>query len=144
MILAWNANMDIQMVVDPYAVISYIASYMLKTDTQTTPFLREALHTAAGKETKEKLRALKEAYISHRQVGGSEAAYKVNPSLWMKDSNITCTFDVSGFPKNRSVFYRRVKDDEEDANGNVPDEEEMEEDEEDEDVQPPKAKRVKI
>jgi hypothetical protein len=147
MILAWNANMDIQMVVDPYAVISYIASYMNKDDTQTTPFLREALHAAAGKEAKEKLRALKEAYISHRQVGGSEAAYKVNPSLRMKVSNITCIFVVSGFPKNRSLFYRRVKDDDEDADGNELGEEEMEDDEEDEefeDIQPPEAKRVKI
>ena len=95
MILAWNANMDIQLVVDPYAVISYIASYMNKDEKQTTPFLREALHASAGKEAREKLKALKEAYIGHRQVGASEAAYKVNPCLKMKDSNIACIFIVT-------------------------------------------------
>ena len=39
-------------VIDPNAVISYIASYMNKDETQTRPFLREALHEAASKETK--------------------------------------------------------------------------------------------
>merc|ERR1711884_542142 len=101
MILAWNANMDIQLVVDPYAIISYIASYMNKDETQTTPFLREALHASAGKTAKEKLKALKEAYLSHRQVGASEAVYKIIPSFKLKDSNITCVFVATGFPKNR-------------------------------------------
>ena len=104
MLLAWNANMDLQFVFDPYAVVSYIASYMNKDETQTTPFLREALHASAGKEAREKLKALKDAYLSHRQVGLSEAVYEVNPSLRMKDSNISCLFVMTGFPKNRSVF----------------------------------------
>ena len=113
MLTAWNANMDIQLVVDPYAVISYIASYMNKEETQTTPFLREALTANAGKTTKEKLKALKEAYLTHRQVGASEAAYKVISSLRLKDSNISCIFVVTGFPQNRSRFFRKVQDDQE-------------------------------
>ena len=39
MIRAWNANMDIQLVVDPYAVVSYITCYMRKDETQITKFL---------------------------------------------------------------------------------------------------------
>ena len=113
MLTAWNANMDIQLVVDPYAVISYIASYMNKEETQTTPFLREALHENAGKSVKEKLKALKETYLTHRQIGASEAAYKVIPSLRLKDSNISCIFVVTGFPENRSRFFRKIRDDQE-------------------------------
>jgi hypothetical protein len=70
--------------------------------------LRETLHASAGKEVKEKLRALKEAYIGHRQIGAAEAAYKVNPSLKMKDSNISTLFVITGFPKNRSVFWQKM------------------------------------
>ena len=47
------------------------------------------------------------------QVGASEAAYRVNPHLRMKDSNIGCLFVMNGFPQNRSVLYRQVKDDQE-------------------------------
>ena len=110
MLIAWNANMDLQMVIDPYAVVSYTASYMNKDETQTTPFLREALHATAGKTAKEKLKALKEAYLTHRQVGASEAVYKILPSLRLKDSNIACIFVATGFPKNRSNLYTKVTD----------------------------------
>ena len=111
MITAWNANMDLQLVVDPYAVVTYIASYMNKEEKQTTPFLKEALVAAAGKTAKEKLKALKEAYLTHRQVGLSEAAYKIIPSLCLKKSNISCIFVATGFPSNRSKFFKRLPDD---------------------------------
>ena len=144
MLTAWNANMDLQIVVDPYAVISYIASYMNKEETQTTPFLREAVFATAGQETKERLKALKEAYISHRQIGASEAAYKVTPHLRLKDSNISCIFVVTGFLKNRSVFFRKVQDD---TDEDVEFEDEISEsvsDEESEPQLPSKSKRFKI
>ena len=32
----------------------------------------------------------------------------------LKDSNITCTFVSTGFPENRSMFYRKVGEDTED------------------------------
>ena len=116
MLTAWNANMDLQLVVDPYAVVSYIASYMNKEEKQTTPFLKEALNAAAGKTAKEKLKALKEAYLTHRQVGLSEAAYKIIPSLCLKKSNISCIFVATGFPNNRSKFFRRLPDDQDKVN----------------------------
>ena len=146
MLTAWNANMDIQLVVDPYAVISYIASYMNKTDTQTTPFLREALTANAGKTTKEKLKALKEAYLTHRQVGASEAAYKVISSLRLKDSNISCIFVVTGFPQNRSRFFRKVKDDQEEFEEyeNEQDDADSESDDDMEQVKPPVLNKCKI
>ena len=147
MILAWNANMDIQLVVDPYAVISYIANYMNKDENSTTPFLRQALFENAGKETKEKLKALKEAYLTHRQVGASEAVYKVIPSMKLKDSNISCFFVNSGFPHKRSLFYKKIKEEYDDEY--MPEEEEeyvddSESEDEFEEQKPPPSKRFKI
>ena len=145
MITAWNGNMDIQLVVDPYAVISYIASYMNKGETQTTPFLRETLRANAGKTTKEKLKALKETYLTHRQVGASEAAYKVLPSLKLKNSNISCVFVVTGFPKNRSTFFKRVRENDDSEGVNEQDEDaEYESDDDTEEVGQLKSKRCKI
>ena len=34
-----------------------------------------------------------------------EAVYKIIPSFTLKDSNITCVFVATGFPKNRSKFF---------------------------------------
>ena len=120
MLVAWDANMDIQIAFDPYAVISYIANYMMKDENSTTPFLRETLQRTAKLDAKERLKALKTTYLTHRQVGASEAVYKAISGLRLKDSNVTCIFLPTGFPENRSVLYKKVKDDD----GNVADEEE--------------------
>ena len=66
MLYAWDANMDIQLALDPYAVISYIISYMSKDETQMTKFMKEALNSVAQDNAKEKLRTLKVTYLTHR------------------------------------------------------------------------------
>ena len=110
MIIAWNANMDIQLALDPYAVITYMVGYINKNDTGLTKFMKEAITKVPSNEAKEKLRALKTAYLTHRQIGASEAVYRVISSMRLKDSNITCIFVASGFPENRSVFYKKIND----------------------------------
>ena len=119
MILCWNANMDIQLAFDPFAVVTYIVSYVNKDESGTTKFLKEALEANADKSTSEKLKALKMAYITSRQIGWSEAVYKAIPSMKLKDSNIACIFVANGFPENRSVFYRKVKDKKADVEADV-------------------------
>jgi hypothetical protein len=46
--------------------------------------------------------------MTHRQIGLSEAVYRLFPFLHMKQSNTKCIFVPSGFPENRSVFFRKV------------------------------------
>ena len=111
MLNAWNANMDIQIALDPFAIITYIDNYVNKDETGMTKFMTEALHGKQHEDAKEKLKAVKFAYFTHRQVGASEACYRINSGMRLKDSNIACTFVASGFPENRSVFYRKVVDD---------------------------------
>ena len=108
MIIAWNANMDIQLALDPFAIICYIVNYTLKDESGMTKFLMEALNASSNEDLQAKLKSLKEAYLTHRQMGASEAAYRVIPNMKLKDSNITCTFVTTGFPENRSVFYRKM------------------------------------
>ena len=111
MITAWNANMDIQLALDPFAVITYIVNYVNKDETGLTKFMKEALtKLPANEDTREKLRALKTTYLTHRQIGASEAVYRVIPNMKLKDSNIKCVFVASGFPDNRSCFYLKVNE----------------------------------
>ena len=139
MLYAWNANMDIQLALDPYAVITYIVNYVNKDETGMTKFMTEALREKANEDANEKLKALRLAYFTHRQVGASEAVYRIFPGMRLKDSNVTCIFVPSGFPENRSEFYRRVKEGDveevEDSN-DVIEEEEVEVDENDDDPDP--------
>ena len=49
-------------------------------------------------------------------MGVSEAVYRVIPHMKLKDSNIACTFVATGFPENRSLMYKKVKDENSDEN----------------------------
>ena len=111
MIKAWDANMDIQLALDTYAVISYIVNYVNKDESGLTTFMKEALTKVPTNDAKEKLRALKTAYLTHRQIGASEAVYRINSSMKLKYSNIATIFVNSGFPDNRSEFYKKVHED---------------------------------
>ena len=108
MLFAWDANMDLQIAIDPYAIITYVVSYMNKDETQMTKVLTEALKSDAKQNAQEKLKTLKMAYLTHRQVGASEATYRILKGMKLKNSNIGCVFVITGFPQNRSHFWKKV------------------------------------
>ena len=108
---AWNANMDIQIAFDPYAVITYIISYVGKDETMITSFLKEALKNARTLPWQEKLRSLATAFITHRQCGAPESIYRTLKELHLKESNISCVFVSSGFPEHRHSIYHPVPED---------------------------------
>ena len=61
--------------------------------------------------------ALAQAFLTGREMGESEAYYKLEPSLHYKQSNIKTIFIASGFPQNRSHFLRRCKTEDESKRG---------------------------
>ena len=110
----WNANLDIQYAIDEYAIITYVVSYVGKDESGMTQFLKDVLHKTKGMERKEQLRALKMAWLTHRQIGASETVYRILPGLHLKDSNIACIFVSSGFPENRAALFIKVIEGEKD------------------------------
>ena len=89
----------------------YIVSYMNKDESQMTKFLSEALNSEKKQNAKEKLRTLQKTFLTHRQVGISEATYRLLPGMHLKNSNIKCIFVLTGFPGNRSKFWQKVSGD---------------------------------
>ena len=55
------------------------------------------------------MRALANEFSSHRQVGESEAYYKLFPELHLTQSSVKTVFVATGFPEDRNVFLRKVK-----------------------------------
>ena len=110
---AWNANMDIQLVYDHFAIISYITNYINKAESKITKTLKDALSAARDKPYDVQLRELNKAYLTDRQKGAPEAIYSIINGMAFKKTNLACIFVISGFPENRSLFYVPVtKDDE--------------------------------
>ena len=107
-IINWNANMDLQLCLDFYAVITYISDYYSKDDSGTMGHIRDALKKAGNESLQSKLSIVIHTFLTHRQIGESEAFFKIFPHLHMKSSNIDTVFVPTGFKCNRSSFLKQL------------------------------------
>ena len=74
---AWQANMDIQYVLNPYACVMYVASYMTKTEKSMGELLRQAATEERTAQLSQQLRKVGTAFLTHREVSAQEAAYRL-------------------------------------------------------------------
>ena len=109
-IVAWNGNMDFQLCLDFFAVITYISDYYCKDDSGTMKMLQEALRESMSDDLRSRLKKMVSVFITHRQMGESEAYYRIIPSMHMKDSNVKTVFASTGF--NPSRYLEKVEDEE--------------------------------
>jgi hypothetical protein len=110
-LVAWNANIDFQVCLDFFSIITYITNYYTKDDTGTVKYLKEASKSCKGKSPADQMRYLANVFLTHRQIGECEAYYRIIPSLHLSDSNIKCIFVASGFPWTRSKFLMKIGED---------------------------------
>ena len=96
--LAWQANMDIQFVLNAYACIMYVASYIMKTERS---MLKRVAAEARTDELKCQLRKVGSAFLTHREVSAQEAVYRIL-SLPMKQLSRSVVF-VDTNPKNERI-----------------------------------------
>ena len=75
-------------------------------------FLLAALKEHEDLSLHEKLKLMKDCFLTHRQIGESECYYRILPQMHLADSNISSVFLHTGF--NKSRFLRKVDEDEED------------------------------
>ena len=109
--VAWDGNMDIQPCLDYFSVITYMTDYVCKAERKTTELLKE-VKKAKKKEnasTRDLMYALAQAYLTSREMGESEAYYKLDANLHYKQSNVKTVFVATGFPQNRAKFLRKCK-----------------------------------
>ena len=110
---AWRGNLDIQFCYDSYAVVTYITDYFSKPDAGMTAVLKKALEDTKGYcNDFDRLNYIKREFFTHRQCSVAEATYRLIPGMNLKGSNVKNTFVGTGFPENRSNFYTKVMDNE--------------------------------
>ena len=97
----WKGNMDIQFILDPYACVMYIASYMLKSEKGMSELLRQVSREHRGEDIKIQLKKLKTAFLNHREVGAQEAVYRIL-SLPLKQLSRKVIF-INSSPKQERV-----------------------------------------
>ena len=75
--LAWQANMDIQYVLNPYVCIMYVASYMMKRERAMGELLRTVANENRSEELLSQHRKVGSAFLNHREVSAQEAVYRI-------------------------------------------------------------------
>ncbi|XP_065942854.1 uncharacterized protein [Magallana gigas] len=75
----WDANMDIQFVLDPFSCIVYIISYISKSEREMGMVLKQTkIEAEEGNESaRTTLKKIGSAYLNHREVSAQEAVYRV-------------------------------------------------------------------
>ena len=99
--LAWQSNMDIQFVLNAYACVMYVASYIMKTERSMGELLKRVAAEARTDEFKFQLRKVGSAFLTHREVSAQEAVYRIL-SLPMKQLSRSVVF-VDTSPKNERI-----------------------------------------
>ena len=107
----WDGNMDIQPIFDYFACITYMTDYVCKPEKNISDILKDVSKSKKKEmvSTRDLMWALAQAYLTGREMGESEAYYKLEPSLHYKQSNVKTVFITSGFPQNRYQFLRSCR-----------------------------------
>lgn len=75
----WDANMDIQFVLDPFSCIVYVVSYISKAEREMGMLLKQTkIEASEGNlNAKETMKKIGSAYLSHREVSAQEAVFRI-------------------------------------------------------------------
>ncbi|XP_052692014.1 uncharacterized protein LOC128170074 [Crassostrea angulata] len=90
---SWDANMDIQFVLDPFSCIVYIVSYISKSEREMGMLLKQTkLEAEDGNfDARQTMKKIGSAYLHHREVSAQEAVYRVC-NLKMKECSRKVVF----------------------------------------------------
>ncbi|XP_072565310.1 uncharacterized protein [Paramormyrops kingsleyae] len=94
----WNANMDIQFVVDAYSCIVYIISYISKAEREMGLLLANAQKEATQQgnlDAKEALRQLGSVFLHNREVSAQESVYRLT-NMRLKEGSRKVQFIPTG------------------------------------------------
>ena len=103
--LAWQANMDIQYVLDAYACVMYVASYVMKTEKSMGVLLKQVAAEVRTDELRTQLRKIGSAFLDHREVSAQEAVYRLL-SLPMKQLSRAVVFVDTNVKKDRIAVLK--------------------------------------
>ena len=112
--LAWQANMDIQYILNAYACVMYVASYIMKTERAMGELLKQVAAETRTEELKVQMHKVGSAFLTHREVSAQESVYRIL-SLPMKQLSRSVVF-VDTNPKPERIAVLKDKNSLKDLN----------------------------
>ena len=103
----WDGNMDLSPVKDFFAVLTYITEYAFKPEPQELE-MRRLLELVKDEGVEKQMRVIAQAFQDTREMGFSEALYKVLPELVMTNSNVKKQWVCVGKEEERTTRARKA------------------------------------
>ncbi|XP_077385098.1 uncharacterized protein LOC144023466 [Festucalex cinctus] len=93
LLLAWNANMDIQYILNAYSCIAYICSYISKAEHGLSQYLKSVIENSRNENVNEhdQMREVIQCYSKRREISAQESVARVC-SLHMKQASRSVVF----------------------------------------------------
>ena len=100
---AWQSNMDLQFVLDPYACARYLSEYISKAYRGMSTLLRQTVNELqrGNLAVKAKLKAIGSQFVNKSEVSSQEAAYGIL-GLQLSKFSRDHVYIHTGIPKERS------------------------------------------
>lgn len=97
LLTAWNANMDIQYILDEYGCIMYMLSYISKPERELSDYLKTIVKEMSPETAteREEMKEVLQAYSKHREVSAQESVARTC-SLKMKSCSREVVFLPTG------------------------------------------------
>ena len=106
-LLLWDGNMDLSPVKDFFAVLTYITEYAFKPEPQELE-MRRLLELVKDENIEKQMRVIAQAFQDTREMGFSEALYKLLPELVMTNSNVKKQWVCVGKEEERTTRARKA------------------------------------
>lgn len=114
-IFAWNGNIDIQITLDFFEIVTNITEYYSKDDSGIIEYLKKAKKEMVDLNIQKQFRQMANVFLSHRRIGEAAALYRIIPDMHLSESNVKCVFVTTGWPETRYRFAKRISEDANDA-----------------------------
>ena len=73
---AWEANMDIQYMVNVFACVMYVASYVMKAEKGMSELLKRAAREIDSENMRSQLKKVGSVFLTNRELSAQEAVYR--------------------------------------------------------------------
>ena len=106
----WQANMDLQYILDPYAAVNYVVHYMMKTDSGVSKAMEAVMRTLerCPASQDEMYYRVGNAFLNAHEMSGQEAAYLALGMPFRLSSRAT-QWIPTGDPANRTAMIKNMK-----------------------------------
>lgn len=107
---AWEANIDVQFVLDGYACAAYIVSYISKSQRGMSNLLHEACEEArnGNMSLKQQVRQIGNKFLTHVEICAQEAAYLIL-QMPLRNSSRSVVFVNTNEPGQRTFLLKPME-----------------------------------